>query len=98
MTLTLFRWYILLHLIAEEYDAYLIVIGRSRKRQHRAQLRNEVAFQLFLRTEKGTAANIHQQHHDELALLLKHFYKRVGKTGGNIPVYKFYIVAGRVFP
>ena len=83
---------ILLYLIGEEDHANLVVVLNGTESQRGGNLRHHVLLQLHLRTELQRARNVNQQHHGQLALLLKDLHIRTMKPGRHIPVNVTHII------
>ena len=63
--------YELLYPVAEEHQAYLIVILDSGKCQRGGYLGNHLTFHHYLRTEIKAVRYVHHEHYSKFTLLLK---------------------------
>ena len=87
------RWDVLFYLVGEKDDTGLVVVLDGTECQCRSNLRHHIALHLVTGAEVERAADINQQHHRQLALLLKHLYIRAVEAGRDVPVYVAHIVA-----
>ena len=88
----------LLDAVGEEDDTNLVVVLDGTERQGGSNLRGHIALGLHNGTEVQTAADIHQEHHRQLALLLKDLDKGLIETRGDVPLDVTDVVAILVLP
>ena len=92
MRTTLLRGNELLDAVAEKDASHLVVVLRSGKSEHGGDFGDDVLLQFVRRTEHTRTADIDQQHHGQLALLLITLDVRTAAAGGDIPVDVAHVV------
>ena len=84
--------------VAVKNDTYFITIIDRGKTEYGPDLGDDIPLPGMTGAEKGTGADIDQQHNGELPFFFKNFAERMPETGRDIPVNKTDIVAGCIFP
>ena len=94
----LLRRDILLYAVREEYDTYLVVVLYGTESYRCGYLSHHVFLELTGGAEVERARHVDEQHHRELALLLKHLHVGPVEARSDVPVDVAHIVAELVFP
>ena len=88
----LLRRNILLNLVREEYHANLIVVLNGAESQRGSNLRHHVLLHLHLRAKLQRTRHVDQQHHRQLALLLKDLHVGTMKPCRHVPVNVTHVI------
>lgn len=83
--------------VGEEDAAHLVVVLRGREGQHGGDFGLQVFLQAVRGAEHPGAADIHQEHHRQLALLFVDLDVGRARAGRDVPVDVAHVVAGAVF-
>ena len=97
MAAPLFRGDEFLDPVGEEDAAHLVVVLRGREGQHGGDFGLQVFLQAVRGAEHPGAADIHQEHHRQLALLFVDLDVGRARAGRDVPVDVAHVVAGAVF-
>ena len=90
------RGHVAFDAVGEDHAADAVVVGDSREGQHRRQLGGVVALAQVARAEILRARDVDQQQQREVALLDELLHVRRAHAGGDVPVDRAHLVAGRV--
>ena len=92
MAAALLRRYELLDPVTEKQGSDLVVVDDRREAEDCSDFRDEVPLRLGSRTEKAGTADVYQEDHGHLPLLLVHLHIGRAQAGGHIPVHRARIV------
>ena len=82
--------------VAEENDAYLIVVVDGGEGQHGAELRDQILFPGMCRAEEGAGADVDKKHDGQLAFFLEQLAKGMVEARRDIPVDEADVIAGSI--
>ncbi len=85
--------HVFLHAIGEEREADFIVVALGGERQRGGHFGGEFLFGLVATAEPPRRADIHQQHHRQLAFLHELFHKRLVQSRGDVPIDIAHLIA-----
>ena len=85
------------HAFAEQDEAHLVIVADGGEGEHGGDFGGQLAFGLRDRTEQSRAAQVHQEHHGQLAFLDEFFDERMVHARGDVPIDGAHVVARLIF-
>ena len=89
--------HVFFHVIGEERESDFVIVALGDEGQRGGHFAGEFLFGLIATAEPSRRADVHQQHHRQLAFLHELFYKWLVQSRGDVPIDIAHLIARLIF-